>query len=330
MTAPTTIDGAMMTDEQIMQMWYDTPAERFGDEVEDSEIIAFARALLSASKPAAPQVHQVSAGGNWTTVTEAQYNAWSGKKRIAHAPSADAQDERGAALTDADLSDLYSFAKGEPRPEWIDHAREFIAARAALQSPSHPTDAAAPAQSERPDPDDIQGWSVTVNVNAVDVLTIGHNSLSGIDNIGDFAPVVRNCAEHLLSFIGAAPAQSGEAIALDAHERNALNEAIKLLPSISALKTLRDKLFAAPQPAQTVEAGEPCAHDYVRSDRVCVECGEKAPVVLDDERAALADVRDQLSGALISTGPVWREMVRRAIETIDRAASPQATNGEQS
>lgn len=42
-----------MTDDQIMQIWYDTPAERFGDEVEDAEIIAFARALLSASKPAA-------------------------------------------------------------------------------------------------------------------------------------------------------------------------------------------------------------------------------------------------------------------------------------
>jgi hypothetical protein len=39
--------------------------------------------------------------------------------------------EREALLTNAQLSDLYSFAKGEPRQEWIDHAREFIA-RAAL------------------------------------------------------------------------------------------------------------------------------------------------------------------------------------------------------
>jgi len=66
------------------------------------------------------------------------------------------------------------------------------------------TPAAQPA--ERPDPNEIQGWAVTVNVNAVDILTIGHNSLSGIDNIADFAPVVRNCAEHLLGFIG----QNGE------------------------------------------------------------------------------------------------------------------------
>jgi hypothetical protein len=43
----------MMTDEQIIKMWCDTPTTRFGGEVEDAEIIAFARALLSASKPAA-------------------------------------------------------------------------------------------------------------------------------------------------------------------------------------------------------------------------------------------------------------------------------------
>ncbi|WP_345815336.1 DUF551 domain-containing protein [Paraburkholderia sp. PREW-6R] len=73
-------------------------------------------------------------------------------------------------------------------------------AEAALLSASKP---AAPAQSgERPDPKDIHGWSVTVNVNAQDILMIGHNSLSGIDNIEDFAQVVRDCAEHLLSFIG--------------------------------------------------------------------------------------------------------------------------------
>ncbi|MBW9102900.1 hypothetical protein [Paraburkholderia phenoliruptrix] len=66
-----------------------------------------------------------------------------------------------------------------------------------------PLPRASEQADERPDPNDIQGWAVTVNVNARDILTIGHNSLSGIDNIEDFAPVVRNCAEHLLSFIGA-------------------------------------------------------------------------------------------------------------------------------
>ncbi len=48
----------------------------------------------------------------------------------------------------------------------------------------------------------IQGWAVSVDVNGVTVLTIGHNHLSGADNIEDYADVVRNCAEHLLAFIG--------------------------------------------------------------------------------------------------------------------------------
>lgn len=73
---------------------------------------------------------------------------------------------------------------------------------------------------------------------------------------------------------------------------------------------------AAPQPSQPVEAGDSalidcdidmgrailaatrevsldayadCAHDYVRSDRICTECGEKSAVALDDERAAFAE-----------------------------------------
>jgi hypothetical protein len=72
-------------------------------------------------------------------------------------------------------------------------------------TPQHPAQSA-----ELPDPSNIQGWSVTVNVNAQNILIIGHNSLSGIDNIEDFAPVVRNCAEHLISFIGVERAQSAE------------------------------------------------------------------------------------------------------------------------
>ncbi len=48
----------------------------------------------------------------------------------------------------------------------------------------------------------VQGWAVTVNVNGNPILTIGHNDLSGIENIDDYADIVRNCARHLLSFIG--------------------------------------------------------------------------------------------------------------------------------
>ncbi|WP_321953157.1 hypothetical protein [Paraburkholderia bannensis] len=64
---------------------------------------------------------------------------------------------------------------------------------------AHPTE--QPLKTP-PDPSDIQGWAVTVNVNTVDILTIGHNSVSGIENIGDFAEVVRNCAKHLMGLIG--------------------------------------------------------------------------------------------------------------------------------
>ncbi|MEX3933330.1 hypothetical protein AB4Y32_16255 [Paraburkholderia phymatum] len=50
---------------------------------------------------------------------------------------------------------------------------------------------------------EIQGWSVSVEVDAETILTIGHNSLSGIDDFTEAqAQVIRNCAEHLLAFIG--------------------------------------------------------------------------------------------------------------------------------
>jgi hypothetical protein len=48
----------------------------------------------------------------------------------------------------------------------------------------------------------IDGWEVCVSINGENVLTIGHNHLSGIENIDDYGDEVRNCAEHLLSFIG--------------------------------------------------------------------------------------------------------------------------------
>lgn len=48
----------------------------------------------------------------------------------------------------------------------------------------------------------VQGWEVSVSINGDEVLTIGHNHLSGIENIMDYADTVRGCAQHLLSFIG--------------------------------------------------------------------------------------------------------------------------------
>ena len=48
----------------------------------------------------------------------------------------------------------------------------------------------------------VHGWAVTVEVNGETILTIGHNHLSGIENIEDYADTVRSCAQHLLSFMG--------------------------------------------------------------------------------------------------------------------------------
>ncbi|MBR8360140.1 hypothetical protein KDW10_22665 [Burkholderia vietnamiensis] len=59
-----------------------------------------------------------------------------------------------------------------------------------------------PEPKEPSSPDDIQGWSVTVEVNGVGILTISDNCVSGIDNIADFDGIVRNCAQHLIGFIG--------------------------------------------------------------------------------------------------------------------------------
>ncbi|MBN3811664.1 hypothetical protein [Paraburkholderia sp. Ac-20347] len=60
---------------------------------------------------------------------------------------------------------------------------------------------------------------------------------------------------------------------------------------VNFLAGLRDELtviLAAPTPTVAADAAAPsetCAHDYVRSDNVCTECGEKA--AQPDERAAL-------------------------------------------
>jgi hypothetical protein len=58
----------------------------------------------------------------------------------------------------------------------------------------------------------IDGWEVSVSINGENVLTIGHDHLSGIENIDDYADEVRNCAQHLLSFIGPASAANGEIV----------------------------------------------------------------------------------------------------------------------
>lgn len=73
-----------------------------------------------------------------------------------------------------------------------------------------------------------KGWAVSVDVGGETVLTIGHNHLSGADNIEDHREVVINCAHHLLSFIGEPEREASllkaleEAKALIAQYRNDL------------------------------------------------------------------------------------------------------------
>jgi hypothetical protein len=48
----------------------------------------------------------------------------------------------------------------------------------------------------------VEHWGVDIRINGERVLSIESNSLSGIENISDYADTVRTCAEHLLAFIG--------------------------------------------------------------------------------------------------------------------------------
>jgi len=45
-------------------------------------------------------------------------------------------------------------------------------------------------------------WAVQIEVNGEIVLTIGHNSLSGVDDIDRHSETIRTAANHLLSFVG--------------------------------------------------------------------------------------------------------------------------------
>ena len=61
----------------------------------------------------------------------------------------------------------------------------------------------------------VQHWGVDIRVNGELVLTIESNCLSGIDNIADYADTVRECAHHLLAFIGDGVAEPLNTMELD-------------------------------------------------------------------------------------------------------------------
>lgn len=45
-------------------------------------------------------------------------------------------------------------------------------------------------------------WEVEVRVDGETVLSIGSGYLSGVNDLGPYAATIRNCAEHLMAFIG--------------------------------------------------------------------------------------------------------------------------------
>jgi hypothetical protein len=128
---------------------------------------------------------------------------------------------------------------------------------------------------------------------------------------GEWMHIVRA----MLAASAAAPAQSGESVAWRELCRRLY---VELFHCDQQMRCTRDEegephwtqstvvrdvltdaktaLEAAPQSTQPAKAGEACAHDYVRSDSVCTECGEQSAVVLDGEPAGL-DVDAWAEGA---------------------------------
>jgi hypothetical protein len=78
---------------------------------------------------------------------------------------------------------------------WVEYAK-FIATNASLtlscDEPSPPTTCSA-------------HWSVSVQSNGEDVLTIEHNHLCGVADIDKHGETIREAARHLLAFIGESP-----------------------------------------------------------------------------------------------------------------------------
>jgi hypothetical protein len=135
----------------------------------------------------------------------------------------------------------------------------------------------------------------------------------------------------------AAPAQSPEAWLYDF--RSSLNvgwkeEFSRLRPTPSEWIRNVTPLYTTPQASSTavVLDDDACTHDYVRPDSICTECGERAAVVLDDERAAiLRDLMQHASEVCDHTPDSFSKGVI-ALANRARAASPQpvpsrVTNG---
>ncbi len=118
-----------------------------------------------------------------------------------------------AALCLANDYDMHEAGETELERVWT--KIEQIRAKQAAK-PKHSPLPIAPAHDSKTDAGGVsvkaETWHVTVYVNGADILNLGHNHLSGADDIERFTDAIRNCAHHLLAFIGdPAPIQRSDA-----------------------------------------------------------------------------------------------------------------------
>jgi len=55
-----------------------------------------------------------------------------------------------------------------------------------------------------------ESWEIEIRTSGNTILTIGSWGLSGIENITDYADLVRHCANHLYAFIGTEETDSAD------------------------------------------------------------------------------------------------------------------------
>ena len=133
------------------------------------------------------------------------HKVWAREIEAALASCLDAQPSRSETASRI-LSAIHDVAELTPEDDetwesWYAAAFDLLASRVGELLGARPDAQADEARAADPG-EELQGWSVTVERNGVCLLTIENECVGGVDNIDDFAPLVRNCAEHLLSFIG--------------------------------------------------------------------------------------------------------------------------------
>jgi hypothetical protein len=91
---------------------------------------------------------------------------------------------------------------------WPHPANAYRAMLAASPSPSEPV---AQAEQQLNSLGIAENWAVTVEVEGRSVLCISNQHYAGDGELGPYKSTIRNCAQHLLAFVGAEPAQPQEA-----------------------------------------------------------------------------------------------------------------------